>query len=66
MNLRRALLGILYALMAVGVASVLVSVAIEPPAGVPHSLGVLIFCVWATLLLGTKWLYLKVAHIGEH
>jgi uncharacterized membrane protein YcaP (DUF421 family) len=66
MNLRKALLAVLYALMAIGVASVLASVAIEPPAGVPQIVGVVIFCIWVSLLLGTKWLYLKVAHIGEH
>jgi hypothetical protein len=66
MNLRKALLAVLYALMAVGTASVLVSVAIEPPADVPQFLGAVIFGVWVSLLLGTKWFYMKVTHLGEH
>ena len=66
MNLRKALLAVLYALMAVGTASVLVSVAIEPPAGVPQIVGAVIFGVWVSLLLGTKWFYMKAAHFGEH
>lgn len=66
MNLRKALLGILYALMAVGTASVLVSVAIEPPADAPQFLGAVIFGGWVSLLLGTKWFYMKVTHLGEH